>query len=611
MSNFGFYFYSHIVYVSRSYIAPLLRSDMSLTPEGYDFGEKENYSFAMNVTCANEEARKMFVEAFGHMLNYNHEQAIACFSACTEADPNCAMAWWGISYCVSSNYNWAPGLGSGHDSIQQALSVMDHCTELEQDLIRALSTRHSAEARDAADPSVLNMGNDPELNIAFAEAMAPLYEKYEGNLDVTAIYVEALMNLKAWQLWDKNTATGEITPADDNTLLLVKIMEEAFESSDEAKVHPALCHLYCHALELSPFPEKALPAADVLRTRMPGLGHLVHMPSHIDAWVGQWKEAIECNIAAVEADDRYVEITGNESQFYKFYRMHNHHFIVWCAMFDGQYETALKYARKAVDTLPAGDENSGVQFMLAGIIPMGAIFLESYVTMPWHVMIRFGKWDDIIAEPMYSDKDIFPATIATQHYARGVAYASKGMVKEAEAEQILFKQALQNPALAGRVMHNNFMYQNPDEGPSILNVNDAILEAEIEYRRQYISKENGSSYDFTAAFEELRRGVDLSLNLAYNEPWGQMQPVRHILGALLLEQGEVEEAEEVYRADIELWKDNMWGLLGLKLCLEARGDDTGELEKVAKLFEERSVRADIKPAKTCFCAQESVEKSCC
>ena len=611
MSNFGFHFYSHIVYVSRSYIAPLLRSDMSLAPEGYDFGEKENYSFAMNVTCANEEARKMFVEAFGHMLNYNHEQAIACFSACTEADPNCAMAWWGISYCVSSNYNWAPGLGSGHDSIQQALSVMDHCTELEQDLIRALSTRHSAEARDAADPSVLNMGNDPELNIAFAEAMAPLYEKYEGNLDVTAIYVEALMNLKAWQLWDKNTATGEITPADDNTLLLVKIMEEAFESSDEAKIHPALCHLYCHALELSPFPEKALPAADVLRTRMPGLGHLVHMPSHIDAWVGQWKEAIECNIAAVEADDRYVEITGNESQFYKFYRMHNHHFIVWCAMFDGQYETALKYARKAVDTLPAGDENSGVQFMLAGIIPMGAIFLESYVTMPWHVMIRFGKWDDIIAEPMYSDKDIFPATIATQHYARGVAYASKGMVKEAEAEQILFKQALQNPALAGRVMHNNFMYQNPDEGPSILNVNDAILEAEIEYRRQYISKENGSSYDFTAAFEELRRGVDLSLNLAYNEPWGQMQPVRHILGALLLEQGEVEEAEEVYRADIELWKDNMWGLLGLKLCLEARGDDTGELEKVAKLFEERSVRADIKPAKTCFCAQESVEKSCC
>ena len=584
---------------------------MQLAPEDYDFGNEDNYSFAMTVTCSNDEARKMFVLAHGHMLNYNHEEAIACFTKCVELDPNCAMAWWGIAYCVSSNYNWTPGLGSGYDPIQMALSVKEGCTELEQDLIEALAERHSEEARDAADPSVLNMGNSPELNVAFAEAMAPLYEKYRGNLDVTAIYVEALMNLKAWQLWDKDTKTGEITPADDNTLLLVKVLEDAFESSEEARVHPALCHLYCHALELSPFPERALPAADVLRTSMPGLGHLVHMPSHIDAWVGQWKEAIDCNIAAVEADDHYVETTGNESQFYKFYRMHNHHFVVWCAMFDGQYETALKYARKAVATLPAGDENSGVQFMLAGIIPMGAIFLESYVTMPWHVMIRFGKWDDILAEPLHSDREVFPAAIATQHYARGVAYASKGMVPEAEAEQALFKEALQNPALAGRVLHNNLMYQEPSEGPCILLVNDAILDGEIEYRKQFLAKENGEDADFTDAFDHLRRGVDLSLNLAYNEPWGQMQPVRHILGALLLEQGEVEEAEEVYRADIELWKDNMWGLLGLKLCLEARGDAPDELAEVSALFQERSSRADVMPAKTCFCAQDSLDKSCC
>ena len=584
---------------------------MVLKPDDYDFGNAENYSFVNKITCNNDETRKVFILAYGHMLNYNHEEAIACFQRCTELDPNCAMAWWGIAYCLSSNYNWTPGLGSGHDPIQKAVSLKDNCTELEQDLIDALSKRHSAEARDSADPTVLNMGNSPELNIAFADAMGPLYNKYKGNLDVTAIYVEALMNLKAWQLWDKNTKTGEITPADDNTLLLVKVLEDAFESSDEAKVHPAICHLYCHALELSPFPERALPAADVLRTRMPGLGHLVHMPSHIDAWVGPWKEAIDCNIAAVEADDRYVEITGNESQFYKFYRMHNHHFVVWCAMFDGQYETALKYARKAVETLPAGDANSGVQFMLAGVIPMGAIFLESYVTMPWHVMIRFGKWDEILNEPLHTDRDVFPAAIATQHYARGVAYASMGMVPEAEAEQVLFKEALQNPALAGRVLHNNLMYQDPSEGPCILLVNDAILDGEIEYRRQYLAKEKGQDADFTVAFDHLRRGVDLSLNLAYNEPWGQMQPVRHILGALLLEQGEVEEAEAVYRADIDLWKDNMWGLLGLKLCLEARGDTSGELEKVTSQFNERSSRADIIPAKTCFCAQDSKNDSCC
>ena len=584
---------------------------MSLAPTEYDFGVPANYAFAQKITCSNDEARKMYVEAFGHMLNYNHEQAIACFTKCTELDPNCAMAWWGIAYCLSSSYNWSAGLGPGYDAIAQAVSLKDHCSELEQDLIMALSKRHTKEARDNANPAALNMGNSPELNQAFADAMAPLYEKYSGDLDVTAIYVEALMNLNPWTLWNKDASTGEITPVDDSTLMLIQIMEDAFENVPGAKEHPALCHLYCHALELSPYPERALPAADVLRTLMPGCGHLVHMPSHIDAWVGQWKEAMDCNIAAVEADDHYVELTGNESQFYKFYRMHNHHFVVWCAMFEGQYETAMKYARKAAATLPAGDENHGVRFMLAGVIPMGAIFLESYVTMTWHVMIRFGKWDEILAEPMQTEKDAFPATIATQHYARGVAYASKGMVPEAEAEQALFKEALTNPALAGRLMHNNLMYQDPSEGPSILNVNAAILEGEIEYRRQFLAKAAGEPHDFTPAFDELRRGVDLSLNLAYNEPWGQMQPVRHILGALLHEQGHIEEAEEVYRADIKLWKDNMWGLLGLKLCLEARGDAAEELAEVTNLFNERSSRADIVPAKTCFCAQDALQTNCC
>ena len=584
---------------------------MSLAPANYDFGKASNYSFAATVTCTNEDARKMFVEGFGHMLNFNHEQAIACYMKVAELDSNCAMAYWGIAYCVSSNYNWTPGLGSGFDAIQQAVALKAGCTELEQDLIDALAERHSEEARDAADPSVLNMGNTPELNAAFAAAMAPLYKKYKGNLDVAAIYVEALMNLKAWQLWDKNTETGEITPADDNTLTCVQVMEDAFENIDGAKEHIALSHLYCHCLELSPFPERALPAADLLRTAMPGMGHLVHMPSHIDAWVGQWKEAVECNIAAVEADDKYVKHTGNESQFYKFYRMHNHHFVVWCAMFEGQYETAMKYARKAAAANPAGDKNSGVQFMLAGIIPMGAIFLESYVALPFHVMIRFGMWDDIIAEPTFSDKEVFASTIVTQHYARGVAYASKGMVAEAEAEQALFYEALKNPALAGRVLHNNLMYQDPSDGPCIHLVNAAVLDGEIEYRKQFLAKARGEASDFTAAFDHLRRGVNLSLNLAYNEPWGQMQPVRHILGALLFEQGEIEEAEAVYRADIKLWKDNMWGLLGLKLCLEARGDAPEELAKVTALFNERSSRADIVPAKTCFCAQDSVAEGCC
>ena len=587
----------------------------SLAQPDYDFGVEANFAFAASITAANSTARSLWARGLCFMMNYNHEEAIGCFTACLAADAACAMAHWGIAYALSSSYNWPPGLGSGHDAIQAGVALLaaegaPAYSELEVDLINALATRHSAEARDAANPAALNMGNDPALNGKFAEAMAPLYIKYSGNLDVAAIYVEALMNLKPWTLWNKDTATGEITPADDNTLLAVKVLEDSFEV-EGGTTHPALCHLYCHALELSPYPEKALPAADVLRTLMPDCGHLVHMPSHIDAWVGQWKEGIECNIAGVAADDKYVAQSGNDSMFYKFYRMHNHHFVVWCAMFDGQYKVAMEYARKMEASLPAGDKDGGVQFLLAGIIPMGAIFLESYLSMVWHVMVRFGKWDDILAEPLRTDEAVFPGTMATQHYARGVAYASLGKVPEAEAEQALFLTALENPALAGRVLHNNQMYQPAEAGPSVLAVQREILAGEIEYRRQFLAKAAGRSADFNVAFSHLRKGVDLSLNLAYNEPWGQMQPVRHILGALLLEQGEVAEAEAVYREDIKLWKDNMWGLLGLKLCLQARGDTSGELEAVTKLHAERSTRADVEATRTCFCAQPAAKKACC
>ena len=165
----------------------------------------------------------------------------------------------------------------------------------------------------------------------------------------------------------------------------MRVIEAGFEL-EGGKQSPTLCHLYCHIMELSPTPEKALPAADTLRTLMPDCGHLVHMPSHIDAWVGQWKEGIDANKAGVAADDKFCKQAGMDSMFYKFYRMHNKHFIVWCALHDGQYGTAMKWARNMQEQLGAGDKDNGVSFMLAGIIPMGAIFLESYCTMPWHTM---------------------------------------------------------------------------------------------------------------------------------------------------------------------------------------------------------------------------------
>ena len=498
------------------------------------------------------------------------------------------------------------GLGSGHDAIQVAVANLDGLTDLEKDLINALAERHSEAAKNSANPAALAMGNDPALNIKFADAMKIVYEKYPDNLDVAAIYAEGLMNLKPWALWTGHAEGRDaIKPADDNTLTVVKVIEDSFEKTG-GKTHPALCHLYCHALELSPYPEKALPAADVLRKLMPDAGHLVHMPSHIDAWVGQWKEGVDCNADGVAADDRFVAANpAMESCFYKFYRMHNIHFVVWCAMHTGQEKIAMEYARKAEAALPIGDEKSGVKFMLAGIIPMGFVFLESYRTMIWHVMIRFGKWDDILAEntdEIMANPDVFPSGIATAHYARGVAYASKGMVAEAEAEQGKFLEALQNPVFAGRVLHNNAMYA--EEGPCIMNVNKNMLAGEILYRKAVQAGDGG---DFDAAFDALKTSVDLSLNLKYNEPWGQMQPIRHALGALMLEQGRVDEALEVYNADLDMWRNNMWGSLGKKLCLEKKvadgaADLQGDLDSATAAFKTASQYADAVPAATCFCA---------
>ena len=382
----------------------------SFNDSQYNFGQggEVAWNFAQKISCSNDEARQSWCRAYCMLLNYNHEEAVACFQDVLKVDPNCLMAWWGIAYAVSPTYNFPPGLGSGYDAIQAALKLLggegSSYNELEKDLVQALAKRHSKEARDSTDLTKMNMGNDPALSPTYVEAMSNLYKKYgQDHPDVVALYVEGMMNLNPWQLWEKSAATHEITPADDTTLKIVEVLKKAFE--DFGYTHPGLCHLQCHALELSPYPSKALPAADALRTMMPDAGHLVHMASHIDAWVGQWNEAIDCNWKGMDADDKYVSLTGKNSMFYKFYRMHNHHFIVWCSMFDGQYKKAMKIARKIEGELPAG--NDGVEFMLADVIPMGAVFLEAFLILPWHVLVRFGKWDEILAEPLRTDTKVY------------------------------------------------------------------------------------------------------------------------------------------------------------------------------------------------------------
>ncbi|CAM9209249.1 unnamed protein product [Scytosiphon promiscuus] len=535
-----------------------------------------------------------------HTCNFNHEEALRCFEACTEADVGCAMAYWGIAYAGSSNYNNPAGLSSGFDPIQIALKIVQtdkggSYSELERDLIEAMATRSSAESKAAADPTKMAFGNTPELNKNFSDAMSRLYDKYNSDLDVIALYAESLMVLNPWTMWVKQeveeSAEVTIVPADGNTLVVKDILERAMGLAGGME-HPNILHLYCHLMELSDDPVAAMAAADVLRNRLPLAGHLIHMASHIDIWAGHYKEALAANVAAIAADEATADYTGS---VYLGYLFHNIHMAAWAAMFTGQADIAMDMARKLSDMLPPGDETSGVKLMLQGVIPIGAMFLEPYTIIKWHVMIRFGRWDDIIAEPRNEDPALYPTGLTAAHYARGIAFASKGMVSQAEDEQAKYLEGMKNPAMQGRKIHNNFMIS--DEAPCLLKVGAAMLAGEIEYRKG----------NFDTAFEHLREAVSLDTGLAYDEPWGWMVPARHALGALLLEQGHTREATEVFRADLQMYPSNMWGLLGLHQCLSKAGDP--EAMEVKRQYDRASSLATTKPAATCFCAKAAGARS--
>ena len=533
------------------------------------------------VTTSSTDCQLWVNHGIAHTFGFNHEEANRCFRKALSFDSGCAMAHYFIAYCNAANYNNPDGMdyAAGYKEAHQALAISQHTsavTDWEVALIEAQVHRFC-----------WPVGSKPmeELTRNYVNAMRPVYQKFGGNdADVAAFFAESLMMLAPWRLW---TSPPDVKPAIPETEELVAVLEKALELDP---THPGVCHFYIHTMELSATPEKALPAADALRFRVPGQGHLLHMPSHIDVWVGHYKEAIETNKRAVVADETYRLKTGQDNDFYKLYRIHDFHFVAWAAMFDGQYATALEYAEAAEEQL--GPE--AVTFTI-GDMPVGSVFLESFACIPWHVLVRFGKWEDIVNRPLKEDKDMYAGTVATSHYARGIAFAAMGKIGEADVERQKFHDALQNKALEKRCLHNNVMH-DPEQRSGILDVAEAVLDGEVEYHKG----------NFQQAFKHLRLAVERDINLSYDEPWGWMMPARHVLGALLLEQGEAAEAEAVYREDLKLYKNNLWSLLGLHQALKQQ-QKMEEAESVCAAFEIANVRSDIKIGASCLCAT----KTCC
>jgi tetratricopeptide (TPR) repeat protein len=539
------------------------------------------------VTTDSDRAQTWFDRGLVWAYAFNHEEAAACFERAAEADPGCAMAYWGLAYAVGPNYNkpWeAFGEGEAPAEISRALAALGAAAgrpaaPVERALLQAMAARYPAAASgDAWDPAA-----GEALNAGYAAAMREVYRSHPGDLDVAALFADALLNLTPWELWD--IATGE--PAQGAATLEAKDVLEQAMASPEGRAHPGVLHMYIHLMEMSARPEDALAAGDLLRDLVPDAGHLRHMPTHLDVLCGDYRSVVAGNSAAIVADEKFRAQHG-AMNFYTLYRAHDYHFKIYGAMFLGQENAALEAADQLAAAIP--------EDLLRVQNPPMADWLEAFVAMRLHVLIRFGRWREILAAPLPADPDLYLVTTAMTHYAKGAAHAASGQVAEAAAEQARFAAAL------ARVPQSRTIFNNA--GLDILAVAGAMLDGELEYRR--------GNYD--EAFRLLRRAVELDDGLPYDEPWGWMQPARHAYGALLLEQGLLAEAEAVYRADLGLddtlaracqHPGNVWSLHGYHECLTRLGkhEQAGIVMQQLKIA---AARADVPIRSSCYCRLTTV-----
>lgn len=554
--------------------------------EYYDLGPH-----GRTVTTSSSEAQLWFDRGLVWTYAFHHEEAVACFEAAAAADPDCAMAHWGIAYALGPNYNkpWeffddqdlAATVDRTHAAVELAHRKAADATPVERALIGALRVRYP-QAEPVKDCAVWNG--------PYAESMRAVHELAPDDLDVATLYADALMNLTPWQLWDLHT--GE--PADGARTLAAKAVLDRALATDAGRAHPGILHLYIHLMEMSPTPEAALSVADRLRGLVPDAGHLRHMPSHLEVLCGDYRRVVSDNSVAITADEKFRARAG-AMNFYTLYRSHNYHFKIYGAMFLGQSEVALETAAQLEASIP--------EELLRVPSPPMADWLEGFLAMRVHVLIRFGRWADILRLPLPADPRLHCVTTAMLHYARGVAFSATGRIAEAEAERALFHAAV------AQVPETRMLFNNTCA--DILAIASAMLDGELEYRKGR----------FDAAFAALERSIELDDNLPYDEPWGWMQPTRHAYGALLLEQGRVADAEAVYRADLGLddtlpralqHPGNVWALHGLHECLVRRGK-TGEAQIVAQQLRIAAALADVPIEASCFCRLDTAVEAagCC
>lgn len=501
-------------------------------------------------------AQKAFDQGLIWAFAFNHDEAVRAFQEAARLDPTLAMAWWGIALVNGPHIN-NPSLDDGHaatawEALVQAKARMASASPLEQSLIAALERRY-------AKP---NPADRKALDEAYAQAMGVVATRFPKDADVAAMHAEALMDVRPWDQW---TREGEPQPG---TMEILAALDRCLRLAPN---HPLGLHLTIHATEGSPHPERGKAAADRLRMLVPDAGHLVHMPGHTYARIGDWKGAALANVRAMEADARYrarQPVIG----FYGLYMVHDADFLAYTALMEGRKDVALTQTKAVANSFP-----------LAWVVE-NAAFVDSFQSRYWEGLKRFGMWEELLAEPAPDPR--LPLSTAYWHALRGTAFAAQGKVAEALREQEAFESALPK-------IPESFSWGS-NNARAVMQVAKAYLAGEIAFRQGRIE----------GAVEQLEQAAKLEDALKYDEPPACVIPARHALGAVLMSVKRAKDAEHVYRADLKAYPGNFWSLLGLHQALQAQGR-TQEAAKVGKTLKLAQARAEVKAETSCLCVKPS------
>ncbi|KAJ4264210.1 hypothetical protein NW762_005404 [Fusarium torreyae] len=541
----------------------------------YDLGH-----FSIKVSTKSSEAQIWFNRALLWTYCFNHDEAIFCYEQSIGHDKDLALAYWGLAFCSGPNYNKTWRLFDQKDR----LNAIDKCYTFSQQALQRVSSaapweRALIEALDFRYPD-----NNPDRDLAacdraYADAMRVVYRQYgKGNFDIITLFADALMNIAPRKMF--NTANGE--PIPDTPVHEVKDLLEATLQIPGVEKHPGVAHMYIHLMEMSATPEAALFAADMIRDQVPDTGHTYHMPAHIDVLIGDYRRAVEYNLKATNADDKYFEKNGGLT-FYSYYRLHDYHSLIYAAMLCGKSKAALSATDRMEATI--------TEKLLRTETPALADWMEFFLAVRVHVYIRFGMWAELKKlEPM-GDKHLYCVTNVFRHYGKAIAYAATNELAQADREYELFEQA------SHLVPPTRLDF--PNKITDILKVATAMLGGEIAYRRR----------NYEIAFNKLRVAIELEDDLPFAEPWGWMLPARHAYAALSIEQGHIDQAATAYAEDLGLHPtpkrshqhpNNIWALHGYHECLVKLGRDA-EANIIRKQLTLAMAEADVKITSSCFC----------